>query len=119
MTQDELLFFPAPLLSLYDALREAVQAHCPGTEFRVSRTQISLYAGRMYGCVSLPRRKADAGKLLITFGLGRRVEHPRIFQSSEPYPGRFTHHLLCAGPSDIDEQLLAFLEEAWRFAQTK
>ncbi len=32
--------------------------------------------------------------IVVTFGLGYRVESPRIDVAVEPYPGRFTHHVL-------------------------
>ena len=44
---------------------------------------------------------------MATLGLGRRVEHPRILQAVERYPGRWTHHLLLTAPEDVDGLLAA------------
>ena len=121
MTADELSFFPAQALPLYDALRQSLLQQLPGTVFQVRRTQISFSCRRMYGCVSLPRRKADreAGALLITFGLPCRVDDPRILQAVEPYPNRWTHHLLVRSADELDRQLMGWLCEACSFAARK
>ena len=47
------------------------------------------------------------------------TQDPRIAQATEPYPGRWTHHLLVSTPEDLDGQLLAWLQEAYAFAQSK
>ena len=39
--------------------------------------------------------------------------------ATEPYPGRWTHHLLVSTPEELDGQLLAWLQEAYAFAQSK
>ena len=54
-----------------------------------------------------------------TLGLGRRVEHPHILQAVEPYPGRWTHHVLVTEADQIDEELMGWLREAWDFAESK
>lgn len=37
----------------------------------------------------------------------------------EPYPGRWTHHILIDAPDQIDAQLLAWLQAAHAFALVK
>lgn len=51
--------------------------------------------------------------------LGRRLENPRIVQAAEPYPGRWTHHVLLEKPEDVDEELMDWLDLAYGFAMTK
>lgn len=118
MTPDEAAFFPSQCLPLYDRMRDALLQTNPDTVFDVKRTQISLYCGRMYGCVSLPRRKRDiqAGCLLLTFGLPYHADDARILQAAEPYPNRWTHHLLLHDAAEIDSQLLFWFREACAFA---
>ena len=48
-----------------------------------------------------------------------KKESPRIVQAVEAYPGRWTHHLLALSPADIDEELLDWIDEAFRFSITK
>ena len=122
MTAEVLAFLggaPGPI-SLFEAWEEAVLA-CGESTMKVSKTQISWGNPLQFAVLSQPRRAAQrrTGALLATLGLGRRVEHPRILQAVEPYPGRWTHHLLLTAPEDVDGLLAAWLAEAYRFAREK
>lgn len=120
MTADELLFFDArpALTPIYDALRDALAGQYPDVTVKVSKTQISFYNRHLFAMVSLPRRKGEE-HLLVSFGLGRREGSDRILQAVEPYPGRWTHHVPVHSPAEIDRELLAWLEEAYRFSNLK
>ena len=37
----------------------------------------------------------------------------------EPYPNRWTHHVLIGTVEEIDDELLSWIEEAAAFAQSK
>ena len=67
------------------------------------------------------RRKAELPDpyLTITLGLGNRLNSPRVDQVSEPYPGRWTHHLVIGSIDEIDDELMAWADEAYRFARNK
>ena len=56
---------------------------------------------------------------MVTVGLARQMESPRVAVAVEPYPGRWTHHILISEESQIDDELLEWLEEAWAFAESK
>lgn len=119
MTIEELTFVPPAAHVLYDTLRSKLLDACPDTTIRVMKTQITFQAKYGYAFVSLPRRKSEAGGLIVSFGLGRRAEHPRIRMAVEPYPGRWTHHTLCMRPAEIDEQMMSWLTEVYAFGQRK
>jgi len=51
--------------------------------------------------------------------LGYRAEHPRIVEAVEPYPNRWTYHVIIARPEEIDEQVMTWLREAYDFALNK
>ena len=55
----------------------------------------------------------------MTFGLVRRETDPRVAVAVEPYPNRWTHHVLVERPEEIDGELMGWLQEAWTFAETK
>ena len=55
----------------------------------------------------------------MTFGLFRWVEDPRIAVAVEPYPNRWTHHVVLSDPAQVDSQLMAWLEEAYNCAMSK
>ena len=57
--------------------------------------------------------------MTVTFGLGYRKESPRIDVAAEPYPGRWTHHVMVGSIDDIDGELLSWITEAAEFALQK
>ena len=67
------------------------------------------------------RRRKDWPKmcLMVTVGLPYRLDSPRVVAASEPYPGRWTHHVLVTEADQIDEELMGWLREAWDFAESK
>lgn len=124
LTGDELLFFNAHpgLLPLYEALRGKILAAHPDASVRISKTQISFRSRYIFAMVSLPvhRRKGWPEEyLLFSFGLGRRLDSPRVAQAVEPYPNRWTHHVLLTEPGQLDGEWMGWVEEAWRFSMTK
>ena len=125
MNADTLLFFeksPAAL-PLYQALETRVLAEFPDVKIRVQKTQISFSQRRNFAFASLlPARKAGerpAVFITVTFGLGRRVDSPRIDGSVEPYPNRWTHHVMVSSEEELDGELMDWLREAAAFYAAK
>jgi len=120
MDADVYLFFAGRprALELYEALLARLEERSGPARERVRRTQVSLYDRRVFACVSLPRRKADGG-LVLSVGLPYKLEEDRVFAAAEGYPGRWTNHIALSGPDDLDEGLLALLDEARAFADSK
>ena len=121
---DLLTFFDGhPMeLELYEALYERIASLYPQAEVRVQKSQISFYDRHLFLAVSLPlRRKKDWPKqcILVTFGLPNRLDAPQIAMAVEPYPGRWTHHVLVSECSHVDETLLGWIQQSWEFAQKK
>ena len=122
MTNDELQFFHAKpdALPLYEALRGALLDLCPDTQIRVHATQITFQARHGFAFVSLRRLKGCPPVfLLLTIGLARRLDSPRVAVAVEPYPNRWTHHLVISNPAQLDGELLGWLREAHDFALLK
>lgn len=108
--------------ALYELLVRQMDACMPEASVKVQKSQISFYDRHLFAAASIPlRRKKDWPNtcLLVTFGLSHRVEDPRIAVAVEPYPNRWTHHVLISEPDQIDAQLMAWLEEARAFARSK
>ena len=57
--------------------------------------------------------------IVVTFGLKRQVESPRIDGAVEPYPNRWTHHVLISREGEIDDELLGWVKEAAVFSEKK
>lgn len=125
MTIDTEFFFEKhpEALPLYEVFEERVLAAVPETRIRVQKTQISFGNPRLFACISfLPVRSAKerpAKYIVVTFGLDHRVESPRIDVAVEPYPCRWTHHVLLSAVEEIDDQLLAWMREAAAFSAAK
>ena len=124
MDAEILAFFqrdPAAL-ELFEALLEALRVRYPRLEVQPKRTQINLRDGCIFACASLPprRRAADSAiKLMLTLCLRSRLDSPRAFQSVEPHPGRWTHHVMVGNAEEIDEELIGWIREAADFAASK
>lgn len=110
-------------LPLYAAWEAQLAAQVGEAQVKVQKTQISFYRRHLFACVSfLPVRRApDRPRpyLTVTFGLPFRVELPRIDSACEPYPGRWTHHVLIASPDEIDAELMGWVRQAAAFAESK
>ena len=125
MNEDILFFFNQHMeaLPLYEALEELVLKEIGNVRITVRKTQISFYNKHLFACVSFMgvRKKKDcpAAWIVVTLGLNRRLDSSRIEAVSEPYPNRWTHHLLLSDVKELDEELLSWLKEAAAFADGK
>lgn len=109
-------------LSLYQRLFEAMEGTFPDASVKVQKSQISFYCPKLFAAASIPvRRKKDWPQecLLVTFGLERQLLSPRIAVAVEPYPNRWTHHVVVSRPEEIDGELLGWLAQAYQFGQAK
>ena len=125
ISSDELFFFnekPAAL-PLYEAFAQRIFAEIDNVTVKVQKTQISFSNKHNFAFVSfLPARKAkDRPKtyITVTFGLRYKKESPRIDAASEPYPNRWTHHMLIASEEEIDDELMGWIKEAAEFSASK
>ena len=125
MNGEILRFFEGHMdaMPLYVHLEEAIMAEIPDASIRVSKTQISFSCKRGFAVVSFaPVRKSKdhpRAYLTLSFGLGYRKESVRIDGAVEPYPNRWTHHVMVTAHEEIDEELLGWLREAAAFSAAK
>lgn len=110
-------------LPLYERLEKRILSEIEGVSIKVQKTQISFYNRHLFGCVSFARvrKKKDCppSYIVVTFGLKRRVESARIDVASEPYPNRWTHHVLVSHVEEIDDELMDWIKEASAFSAGK
>lgn len=122
---DTLLFFAGhtEALDLYRALEEALYSRFPQVNKRVQKTQITFYNRHVFACVSFARvkRKTELppGYLVFTLGLPAPLESARVAMKTEPYPGRWTHHIVLSEIAELDEELFAWIEESYAIAAAK
>lgn len=123
--QDTLMFFDRQpeALPLYEAFTERLLATFPETAIRVQKSQISFYHRHMYACVSLRpvRKKAEMPHpfIVVTLGLSYPLASDRVAVKTEPYPGRWTTHIVIGRTEEIDDTLFFWLRQAYAFAESK
>ena len=59
------------------------------------------------------------GYLVLTLGLPAPLDSSRAAVRTEPYPGRWTHHIIISRPDELDDELFSWIAEAYRFAESK
>lgn len=124
MTNDELLYFDKmpQMLPLYQTLRQRLDSAYPEMTVKITKTQISFRSRYVFAMASLPWRRVKgwpAEYLLVSFGLSYQKVSPRIAQSVEAYPNRWTHHVIVERAEEIDAELLGWIDEAYQFSIVK
>ena len=125
MDQDELMFFDGHIgaLPLYEAFSEALLRQFPATSTQVQKTQITFSDRHVYACVSFARVKKKAELpdpyLVVTLGLPYPLNSDRVAVRTEPYPGRWTTHIVVSRPEELDGPFWGWVSEAHSFAGSK
>ena len=125
MNADILFFFNDHMdaLPLYERLEGLILEQIHDAKIKVSKTQISFSNKRGFAFVSFnPCRKAKERPnvwMTITFGLSYRKDSPRIDVVTEPYPNRWTHHVMVGSEEEIDDELMGWIYEAAEFSSSK
>lgn len=122
---DALMFFDQhmDILPLYQAFEELLFDSFPTVNKRVQKTQITFSNRHVFACVSFARvkRKTELPTryMVITLGLPAPLDSERIAVKTEPYPGRWTHHIVVSTPEELDEELFSWIKNAYTFADAK
>ena len=125
MNADILFFFNDHMdaLPLYERWEELILEQIPDAKIKVSKTQISFSNKRGFAFVSFnPCRKVNDRPdvwMTVTFGLSYRKDSPRIDVATEPYPNRWTHHVMVGSEEEIDAELMGWIREAAEFSASK
>lgn len=110
-------------LPLYQKFEREVLSRVEDVHIKVQKTQITYSNRHVFACVSFAKvRKAKERPpvyIVVTFGLAYKKESPRIDIATEPYPNRWTHHVLVSREEEIDRELLGWVEEAAAFSAAK
>lgn len=122
---EDLLFFDGQpgAMALYEIFRDRVLEEIGETEIRAQKTQITFSNRHVFACVSRLRvrkkKELPPDYIVVTFGLRHELDSPRIDVKTEPYPNRWTHHVVIECPDEIDEELINWVREAYQFALEK
>lgn len=124
VTEEERCYFdqmPA-MFPVYVQLKERLEQRYENIRVKVTKTQISFSNRYIFTVVSLPWRRHKGWPekyLLVSFGLDYEKGSPRIIQAVEAGRRRWTHHVLVEDKDGIDEELMQWIDEAYRFSLFK
>lgn len=122
---DELMFFDGHTgtIPLYEAFAGKLFERFPATSMRVQKSQITFSNRHVFACVSLARvrKKAELPDpyLVITLGLPYPLDSRRVAVKTEPYPGRWTTHIVVGAQAELDDELWGWVGQAYEFAENK
>ena len=122
---DTLLFFHdhQDVLKLYLAFEDLLYNAFPNIGKRVQKTQITFSNRFVFACVSFAqvKRKSELpkGYMVITLGLPAPLDSDRVAVKTEPYPNRWTHHIVISKPEELDKELFSWIRDAYAFAEAK
>lgn len=125
MNQDILLFFDEhqTALPLYEAFASEMADRFPESKIKVQKTQITFSNRHVYACVSFLRVKKKAelpdSYFVLTLGLPYPLDSARVAVKTEPYPGRWTTHLIISKMSELDKELFSWVGQAYDFSEKK
>lgn len=110
-------------MELYETFVQKLAETVGEVKVKVSKTQIAFAGRYQFAFVSFakvcPAKDRPENYMVITFGLDHREASPRIQVATEPYPGRWTHHIQVSAPEEMDEELMGWVKEAAEFAGRK
>lgn len=114
-------FYKMPqAVPLYEAFVGKLRSECGDFTVRVQKTQISFFNRYLFACVSLRKIKGCGDAfIVVSFGLDHRENDARIQTATQPYPNRWTHHVIVQDESEIDNQLMNWIRQAYEFALNK
>ncbi len=110
-------------LPLYEAFESRVMKEIENVRIKVQKSQISFYNRHLFTCVSFAKvrkkKSCPSSYIVVTIGLSHRLDSPRIEVATEPYPNRWTHHILLSETKEIDDELMSWVKEAAAFSDMK
>lgn len=113
MTLDEFFTGYEESRPLFDAVQALVDS-LGETELRVTKSQIAFVQGRPFAWAWVPGRYLGGSyaPLVLSVVLPARDASARWKEVVEPAPGRFMHHLELRAASELDSEVLEWLQTA-------
>lgn len=99
---------------LFESLAELLRGEYPATEIQVKKTQISFVDRHIYACASMMRAKRKSELpdeyVVVTFSAPESICSERVAQQVMIRPGRWTVHIVVGDPSELDDELLGWVD---------
>lgn len=106
-------------IKLYMSIEEMIKSIGPLT-IDIMKSQISFGTKYKFAWVWLPpdsSHKRPKNSVVLSFGLDHRVESKHIAEAVEPYPGRWTHHIIIQDEADLNTDVNKWIRQAYAFSQ--
>lgn len=111
------------MYDLYESLESAITESYPSVNIKVQKTQITFSNRRVFACISFmrPLKKSElpSSYFVITLGLSYPLDSARAAVKTEPYPGRWTTHIIISSQEELNEELYDWIRQAYEFAENK
>lgn len=123
--QDTMIFFNEhrEVYPIYESFEQTLLHQYPQVKIKVQKTQITFSNRYLFACVSFmrPKKKSElpASYFVLTLGLSYPLGCERVAAKTEPYPGRWTTHIVISAMSDLDQELFDWVKQAYEFAACK
>ncbi len=118
----ERLFAGRPeAFKLFNLVKGFIESLGP-VKIEAAKTQISFGLKTKFAWMWLPQmwiKQQKDSSITLTFDLPIQVQHPRIKESVEPRPGRWTHHVVIEKETDFDTNVREWLSKAYHFAEER
>ena len=113
-TLDEFFSGEEDSLLIYRNLFAAIDV-LGSVEVSVTKSQIAFRRRKAFAWAWIPGKylRGKTAPLVLSVALRRKDSSHRWKQVVEPKPGRFMHHLELNASQDIDNEVCAWLKEAW------
>jgi hypothetical protein len=92
----------------FEAVRAALERIGPH-EVVPLKTMLTFRRASNFAGVTFTKARMDLGMFLP-----ERVHHPRIGRVEKISPGKLAHHVRLSAASDVDEELVSWLRQAYR-----
>lgn len=111
------------IFSIFESFETMLLQQYPKINIKVRETQISFSNRHLFACVSFmrvrKRSELPASYFVLTLGLPYPLESERVAVKTEPYPGRWTTHIVIHTMSDLNQELFDWVKQAYEFAEYK
>lgn len=110
------------VLGLYVAFLARVLAAYPDTTRTVMKTAVALAGGFRFAYAGAPLHRMKGWPkacLVVTLMHDTRLESPHVVRAVEPYPNRWTHHIMLADADAMDGDLMRLVAMSYEFAHRK
>lgn len=112
-TPEEFFAGHADALAAFRQVCAIVERHAP-FEVRISKSQVAFRRKRGFAYLWLPGKylRNPTADVVLSIALDRLDESPRFKEVAHPTPAHWMHHLELQSPSDLDDEVAGWLQEA-------